>query len=54
LSSAELPAKASGVMLTPNTPVVRKLKTTSAHRTLLVRNIFSSDPNLLVVGRNSP
>jgi hypothetical protein len=42
------------VMLIPNTPVVRKLKTTQAHTTLFVRNIFSSDPNLLAVPNHFP
>ena len=42
------------VMLISNTPVVRTLKTTQGHTTLFVRNIFSSDSNLLAVLNHFP
>jgi hypothetical protein len=48
------PERNYSVMLIPNTPVVRKLKTTQAYTTLLVRNIFSSHPNLLAVPNRFP
>ena len=42
------------VMLIPNTPAVRKLKTTQAHTTLSTRSILSSDPNPLLVPDHFP